>query len=386
MYNPTTDFLALWRNNGSSVSKLDMPGLDYVIAALARAGAINVAVAATAPVANQSTTAWLKTAVPSSSAEGTFWLWDATASAYAAATPGLFLAFLQACGGESGISWWVGAGVPSNATGLDGDMAIRTDEPGGIYGPKAAGAWPVTPLPGSSNVVSSAALDNTFGTAQGQIIYRGASLWQSLPISGVAQVLASQSSLPAWATLSTLFDSVFGSAQGSVLYRDAATWNGLGPGAATQVLTTNGPGSNPTWENRTSEFSSGTTMLFYQASAPTGWTKQTAVNDAGLRVVSGTGGGVSGGTAFSTVFSQTATGGHALSVGEMPSHSHSVTDLANVSGAGAGAGGVGGGGSFGPPIGPSTTFSIAANGGGGAHTHPISLVLSYIDVIICSKN
>ncbi len=43
-------------------------------------------------------------------------------------------------------------------------------------------------------------------------------------------------------------------------------------------------------------------MLFYQAAAPTGWTKQTTHNDKSLRVVSGTGGGSGGSTAFTSVF------------------------------------------------------------------------------------
>ena len=42
-------------------------------------------------------------------------------------------------------------------------------------------------------------------------------------------------------------------------------------------------------------FPSGTVMVFYQASAPTGWTKSTSHNDKALRVVSGNGGG-NGGT------------------------------------------------------------------------------------------
>lgn len=41
-------------------------------------------------------------------------------------------------------------------------------------------------------------------------------------------------------------------------------------------------------------FVSGTDMLFVQASAPTGWTQITAVNDRVLRLVSGTGAGTGG--------------------------------------------------------------------------------------------
>ena len=50
------------------------------------------------------------------------------------------------------------------------------------------------------------------------------------------------------------------------------------------------------------EFSSGDTLLFYQASAPTGWTKITSHDNKALRVVSGTGGGSGGSTVFTSVF------------------------------------------------------------------------------------
>lgn len=45
---------------------------------------------------------------------------------------------------------------------------------------------------------------------------------------------------------------------------------------------------------------SGSVMTFFQASAPTGWVKQTAVTDAFLRVVSGSGGGNAGTLGLST--------------------------------------------------------------------------------------
>lgn len=81
-------------------------------------------------------------------------------------------------------------------------------------------------------------------------------------------------------------------------------------------------------------FPVGTRMLFQQTAAPTGWTKDTSINDRALRVVSGAVG--SGGTvAFSTAFANrsvsgnvsdtTATGsigGTALTVGQLPSHQH----------------------------------------------------------------
>ena len=53
----------------------------------------------------------------------------------------------------------------------------------------------------------------------------------------------------------------------------------------------------------TSSIPSGSVMIFYQASAPTGWTKVSTIDNKALRVVSGTGGGSGGNHTFTTVFS-----------------------------------------------------------------------------------
>ena len=74
-------------------------------------------------------------------------------------------------------------------------------------------------------------------------------------------------------------------------------------------------------------FAAGTVMLFYQSTAPTGWTKQTVQNDKVLRVVSGASGGAAGGVqAFSTVFGRTATDNFTLSTTNIPYHTHLAVD------------------------------------------------------------
>lgn len=96
-------------------------------------------------------------------------------------------------------------------------------------------------------------------------------------------------------------------------------------------------------------FPAGTAMLFAQTTAPTGWTKSTTHNDKALRVVSGTASS-GGSSAFSTAFgtpSVTGTvnvngepasgnlavsisgniGSTTLSVNQIPSHSHSISQL-----------------------------------------------------------
>lgn len=52
----------------------------------------------------------------------------------------------------------------------------------------------------------------------------------------------------------------------------------------------------------TATFPTGTAMTFYQTAAPTGWTKSVAVDDAAIRIVSGTAGTTGGSLAFSSAF------------------------------------------------------------------------------------
>lgn len=134
-----------------------------------------------------------------------------------------------------------------------------------------------------------------------------------------------------------------------------------------------------TWE----QLPAGTTMLFIQSSAPTGWTKSTAHNDKVLRIVSG--GASSGGTLpFSTVFTNVTLSGsvgpHTLTVDEIPSHTHSIAVAA-----GGGVFSAGSGYAF------TATSTTGATGGGQAHTHPFSstglnLAVQYVDAIIATKD
>lgn len=87
-YSPATDFLALARQTSGGVRLEQMPGLDYALAALSRAGLISLWVGATAPIANPATTVWLVPASPSWSAEGAVLLWNGTA--WVAATQALW--------------------------------------------------------------------------------------------------------------------------------------------------------------------------------------------------------------------------------------------------------------------------------------------------------
>lgn len=147
-------------------------------------------------------------------------------------------------------------------------------------------------------------------------------------------------------------------------------------------------------------------MLFVQAAAPTGWTKQTTVNDAAIRVVSGETGGKTGGSvAFSAAFvagkSITLSGNvgaTTLSSAMLPDHRHNKLDAGDFHDAGSGGGLV-----MSQPQKDtgakyySKIHTLGGSGGflggcgNGSHTHSLSgtatvdLSVKYIDVILCKK-
>jgi hypothetical protein len=102
-YSATIDFLALLRLTSGGIRTERMPGLDYVVQALARMGIVNLSVSAVAPIANQATTVWLQPSVPSWVAEGAVFLWNVITSEYEVATPALWSAFFLASGTSGSV-------------------------------------------------------------------------------------------------------------------------------------------------------------------------------------------------------------------------------------------------------------------------------------------
>jgi hypothetical protein len=74
-------------------------------------------------------------------------------------------------------------------------------------------------------------------------------------------------------SMSAALDSSFGSAQGDILFRTQTTWQVLAPGTSGFFLQTAGPGANPAWVAQT-----------YTESVPVVWDSNTTVANATIPV------------------------------------------------------------------------------------------------------
>ena len=192
-------------------------------------------------------------------------------------------------------------------------------------------------------------------------------------------------------------------------------------GSAGQFLKTDGSGTlSFATVTVPVEIPSGSSMLFQQTNAPTGWTKQTTHNDKALRIVTGSV-GTGGSVAFSTALGSGATvaGGSVsgspgsnlsvsvsgnianttLSINQIPSHSHTLIKSNSGGNAAtnqnrtqdnvvfANTGNAGGGGSHNHNHNLSGSLSgniTAGNLAVGASTAAINV--NYVDFIIANKD
>lgn len=147
-------------------------------------------------------------------------------------------------------------------------------------------------------------------------------------------------------------------------------------------------------------FVAGTRTFFYQTSAPAGWTKLTSVNDKGLRMTSGSGGGTGGATAISATVDLT----HSHTVNSHshthPSHLHDLgfqSDTGNAAGTGIVSADSDGSQLLARTAGAlaqrlhknifkTTTPSDTGSTAPGTNTALTStFALAYVDVIVCEK-
>ena len=122
---------------------------------------------------------------------------------------------------------------------------------------------------------------------------------------------------------------------------------------------------------------SGTKVVFNQTAAPTGWVKDTTHDDKALRVVSGT--ASNGGTqAFTSVFgSGKTTASHTLSTPQLPVHNHPYVQTVNTNSELR----------VGTLVVSEQVYNVGTSyvGGSGGHSHNLTLDISYVDVIVATK-
>ena len=193
--------------------------------------------------------------------------------------------------GTNGYVLTVSGGLPTWAAPTGGVTTFQTSLSG------------LTPSTATSGAVT---LGGTLGAAGGgtgltsyaigDINYASATTTISkLTIGSANQIMNvnTGATAPQWTGLSSLIDTVFtASAQGTVLYRGASNWVALGPGTNGQFLTSGGAAANVSW---TTGASSGVTSITFGS---TGLTPSTA--STGAVTVAGTLGVGFGGTGFAT--------------------------------------------------------------------------------------
>lgn len=159
---------------------------------------------------------------------------------------------------------------------------------------------------------------------------------------------------------------------------DSSTGSAISFSAGTKDIFIALPASKANVQNNI--YQTGTLTVFQQTSAPLYWTKQVTHNDKALRVVSGAAGS-GGGQSFTTALVNTVTvSSHTVSSFEMPGHTHSTFSMVSGSQKPNGTGT--------QPY-DSTTPSgttTGSTGGDGGHTHPLTLNVHYVDIIIASKD
>lgn len=177
-YNPLTDFLALLRQTSGGVRTERMPGLDYIVAALARAGLITLSVGQSPPTSNQAGTVWLQPSVPSWVAEGTVFLWSLAVNAYVPATPALWDVLLS--GSSAGYVFQSAAGASNIIGGTTSLLAIQRAGPAAtlLTAPAVAtrGGKPLQIADWSTGVANHAI---TINTTAGDTIMKAAT-WELL--------------------------------------------------------------------------------------------------------------------------------------------------------------------------------------------------------------
>lgn len=105
-------------------------------------------------------------------------------------------------------------------------------------------------VPDLTTAAALSALLDTLGFAQGDILYRDATLWKVLAPSTAGFILktAGAAANPAWESVSSALDTI-GTTQGNILYRNGTVWTVLAPGTDGQLLSYDIATAAPKWSS-----------------------------------------------------------------------------------------------------------------------------------------
>lgn len=153
------------------------------------------------------------------------------------------------------------------------------------------------------------------------------------------------------------------------------------------VITDATNGARTAADNQT-EFASGMKLFTSQAAAPTGWTIVATNANRAIRISGTAGGGTGGSASFTDIFTTRgitgSVGGTAITIAQMPAHTHDTNPLGNNDNDNSA-----------PPCASNSgvigaTFNTTSAGGGQAHDHSLTINnlnmnLQYLDVIEIQK-
>ena len=124
----------------------------------------------------------------------------------------------------------------------------------------------------------------------------------------------------------------------------------------------------------------GSVVPFYNNAVPAGYTV-VSLNDYALTIVSSGGGVTSGSVAYSTLFGRTATDGHALTIPEIPAHTHTVPMKLRTNGETSSSQHA-----YNDVAGSDVAPITSSTGGGGSHTHAIDMRVNTAAFVLGTRN
>ena len=175
---------------------------------------------------------------------------------YSAVTAGTVLSNITG-GSAAPIGNTLTSIIDSAAGNAQGDILYRSGSGWTVLAPDTSGkvltTQGVSANPTWTAVVGTGTVTNVAtgtGLTGGPVTTTGTVALANAANSTIKSNISGGSAAPLDNTMSAVLDNTLGSTQGSIVYRGSSTWSVLGPGLSGQILQTNGGGQNPSWVAR----------------------------------------------------------------------------------------------------------------------------------------